>query len=361
MNILFELNHPAHVHLFKHAIKQLQAAGHNVTVAAKDIPILKHLLQYEGIDYLLVGPKGKGLAGKMAWQLVYLWKLYCLHRRKQFSLGAGISVTLPLLGRITSMKSIVADDDDKAATPLFALLAHRNVHVLLRPAALKHEGSYPNTVYYPGSHELAYLHPSVFEPDVSVLEEQGLMPRQPFFMVRLVAFAAHHDGGKKGISPGMLDRIVQTLQPHGRIVLTHEIPGQSIPGTETLRINPARIHHLMAFARMVISDGQTMCSEAACLGIPSVRISDFAGRISTLEQLEKKWKLSFGFRPVAAEQAIEKIQELLTIAPHEFRSRRDAMVKESLRLTDLFVWLIEHWPDSFSELKKNPESLHRFI
>jgi predicted glycosyltransferase len=360
MKILFELNHPAHGHLFKNPIKRLRQKGHEVTVLIKDIPVLKSILEDAGIEFINLGAKGKGAAAKFFRQFSFLFRTWKLHRKIKYDLGIGVSVTLPLLSRITSMHSIVFDDDDKKATPKFAFLAHRNASLIFRPAALKHEGQTKNTIYYNGYHELAYLHPRVFQPDISVLKELGLAKDENFFIVRLVALEAHHDKGIHGISQIQLEKLVEILKPKGRVILTHEAKSRAIPGTEPLHISPARLHHLMYFARLIVSDGQTMCSEAACLGVPSVRINDFAGRISYLEEQEHKWNLTFGFRPGDFESALQKIENLLQTPRHSFREKRGAMIAETVNPADLLIQLIENWPASLRVMREDPGFVENF-
>lgn len=360
MNLLFELNHPAHGHLFKNTIRQLIASGHDVTVLIKDIPVLKAILDDAGINYQILGSKGKSIPGKLWKQFGFVFRTYILNRQKRFDAGIGISVTLPLLSRITSMPAIVCDDDDKKATPYFALLAHTNAAALLRPQALNHEGNSKNTIYYAGYHELAYLHPAVFTSDASVLKEQGLMTGETFFIVRLVSLKAHHDKGIKGISREQMQALTEKLRPHGRIILTHETGGEQIPGTEPLRIHPARLHHLMAFAKMIISDGQTICSEAACLGVPSVRINDFAGRISYLQEQEEKWKLTFGFKPSDFNEAVKKIEFILNENNEVYQHRRSTMLASCIQVSGFLTWFIENWPSSLRIMKQNPEFQENF-
>jgi uncharacterized protein len=350
--ILFELNHPAHAHLFKHAIRNLAANGHKVSVLVKEVAVLQSILDDQGIEYQSLGEKGRGLAGKFRKQLSYLSQAYRLNKQKNFDLGVGVSVTLPLLSRISSMQAIVLDDDDKKVTPLFAFFAHLNADAVLRPLALSHEGKRKNIVYYNGFHELAYLHPAVFKPDIRVLREQGLEDDETFFILRIVSLKAHHDMGKRGINKQQLNEIIDLLRQHGRIVMTREIDSVQIPGTENLKVHPARLHHLMAHAKLLISDGQTMCAEAACLGVPSVRINDFAGRLSTLEELEQKWQLSFGFNPDIFSSALRKISDLIAENRPVFQQRCKALLAGSINVNDFLVWFIENYPESLANRKE---------
>ncbi len=358
--ILFELNHPAHAHLLKNAIRQLIAKGHHVDVLIKEIPVLRAILENESIEFISLGEKGSGMAAKLLKQIGYLRQVRRLHQQNHYDLGVGISVTLPLMSRISSLKAIVLDDDDKKATPLFSMLAHRNSATLLRPQALSHEGNSKNTIYYPGFHELAYLHPAVFTPDASVLEEQGLKQGETFFILRLVAFKAHHDHGIRGISNEKLQILVALLRQFGRVIITSESNMDPFLGAERLKINPAHLHHLMSYAKLIISDGQTMCSEAACLGVPSVRISDFVGRLSTLDVLEKKWKLTFGFRPNNFDQALACITGIIHDDIFVFKDRRDSLVASYIQVSEFLTWFIENFPDSQRIIKQTPAYLNNF-
>ena len=42
---LFQLNHPAHFHLFKHTIQILEGKGHETLISIKDKDILKDLVK----------------------------------------------------------------------------------------------------------------------------------------------------------------------------------------------------------------------------------------------------------------------------------------------------------------------------
>jgi len=175
-----------------------------------------------------------------------------------------------------------------------------------------------------------------------------------------VALRAHHDKGVCGIGIAQMQRIVSQLRTRGRVIITAETGYELPDGSEQIIIHPAKIHHLMAFSRMVISDGQTMCSEASCLGVPSVRINDFVGRISTLQVQEKKWQLTFGFKPDDLISAQLKIEELLEMPATIFTYRRDAMIANSINLSSFLVWFIENYPESKRIMNENPNFQFNF-
>ena len=52
MNILIDINHPAHVHLFRNVYTMLVEHGNKVLVVVKEIPSAMKLLDIYGIPYV---------------------------------------------------------------------------------------------------------------------------------------------------------------------------------------------------------------------------------------------------------------------------------------------------------------------
>ena len=104
----------------------------------------------------------------------------------------------------------------------------------------------------------------------------------------------------------------------------------------------------MSFATMFLGDSQTMTSEAAVLGIPSLRCNSFAGRISYLEEEEHKYGLTFAFLPNEFEQLIDKLNELIMMPNlnEEWQKRRKKLLNDKVDVTAFWVWFIENYPNS---------------
>ena len=58
MRILIDINHPAHVHFFKHFIWEMKRRGHSVFVVASKKDITYELLKELGIGYINIGTYG---------------------------------------------------------------------------------------------------------------------------------------------------------------------------------------------------------------------------------------------------------------------------------------------------------------
>jgi uncharacterized protein len=61
MRILVDLTHPAHFHLFSHAIEAWRSHGHEVRITARDKEMTHALLEHAGWDYQSFGRPGNGL------------------------------------------------------------------------------------------------------------------------------------------------------------------------------------------------------------------------------------------------------------------------------------------------------------
>lgn len=51
MRILIDMGHPAHVHFFKHAIRELESRGHKIKITARDKDVTLQLLDAYGFEY----------------------------------------------------------------------------------------------------------------------------------------------------------------------------------------------------------------------------------------------------------------------------------------------------------------------
>ena len=358
MNILIDIAHPAHVHLLRNFYKEMTDKGHRVIVTVKDIPAAMQLLDLYDIPYIFLGKKSDNLIMKGLEQLVYNLKLWRIAVRNSVQIGIGSSITLAHVSKMCRMKSIILDDDDDAVEPLFAKYAHPFADVILSPKGTPRKSK--KTIYYPAYHELAYLYPTRFTPDVSVLDDAGIPYEkqadgqvrvlQPYFVLRFNAFKAHHDVGVVGLTIENKRRLVELLSRYGKVFITTERNIDEEFKPYQLRVSPDKAHSLMYFATMLVGDSQTMTSEAAVLGTPAIRCNTFVGRIHYLEEEEHTYQLTYGFRPEQSEQMFQKIEELLSKGTdnlkQEWATRRQRLLQDKIDYTAYQVWFVENYPQS---------------
>jgi len=118
----------------------------------------------------------------------------------------------------------------------------------------------------------------------------------------------------------------------------------------------------MAYAKLYIGDSQSMAVEAAVLGTPSIRFSDFSGRIGVLEELEKKYGLTYGINPDQPQALLKTVNMLLEMAHlnETFQTRRKKMLQDKIDVTAFFQWFIEHYPESYNVVRTDTNYQDRF-
>lgn len=362
MNILIDIGHPAHVHYYRNLAKELEIRGHKVIWTVKNIGIAKQLLDYYGFRYITLPAKADGLISKILMQIQYDIKLLFICRKEKIDLAIGTSATIAHISKISKIKSIVFDDDDDDVQPLVTKYVNPLADSLLSPDSLANKRKRKDTIFYPGGHELAYLHPKWFKPDPLVLDELGIKNGETFFIMRFNAFKAHHDVNVNGLSTKQKLELVEILKPLGKIFITSEREIEQELQEYQIKTEPQKIHSLMAYATLFLGDSQTMTSEAAMLGVPSLRCNSFAGRLSHLEEQEKKYGLTFAYLPEQFDKMILKLYELLSSPDlkKEWQCKRQKMLDDKIDVTSFWTWFIDNYPVSISQIKQGPEFWERF-
>lgn len=363
MNILIDIGHPAHVHLFRNLYFELRKKNHLVLVTIKDnLVSAKGLLNYYCIPFIPIGAKSDNLFSKAIKQINYDLKIAKIVKENAVELGIGTSMNLAHASKITKMTSVVLDDDDDDVQPLFTKFAHPFCDVLLSPEALKGHRKNKQTIFYKGYHELAYLHPNRFKPDKKVLLDSGVLEKEKYFILRFNSFKAHHDIGVQGLSIENKQKLIHLLKSQGKVFITTERELEPEFKEYRIKIEPHKIHSFISYATMLIGDSQTMTSEAAVLGTPAIRSNSFVGRIAYLEEEENIYGLTYGYRPNESEKMFAKIEDLLSMPnlEEEWHKRRQNMLKDKIDVTSFLVWFVENYPESYCIMRKTPDYQHNF-
>jgi hypothetical protein len=344
MNILVDIGHPAHVHLFHPLAKELSDHGHRLFYSVRDIPVATRLMEHYGMTpYLNLGHKNDNLVGKAKSVLHQDLTLLQFVHRHHIDLGISSGIVLGHVSRFSRMKTFLFDDDDDAAEPLIVKYGHPYSDVVFTPDCIRRKTRH--AIYYSGTHELAYLHPRRFTPDPSVLQRAGIQQGQRFFILRFVALKGHHDVGQQGLALEQKKALVELLKPHGRVIITSERAIEPEFEAYRLPVPPEDIHSLMAYSSLFLGDSQTMTSEAAVLGVPALKCNTFAGRLSVPNMLEQRFDLCHAYQPSQFDDMYHHVEQLLSRNPeelkNEWQSKRQHLLAETIDPTDFFVNHIE--------------------
>lgn len=361
--VLISLGHPAHFQLFKYVIPSLNTLGIETIIVIRKKDILEDLLKEQGWLYYNILPndrkKGKvGIVYSLIQRDIRLLK-FCISQKPCLMIGS--TAEIAHVGRLLNIPSISVGEDDMDVVPLFYKIVAPFSSCLLFPDVCRmHKYEY-KTVKYNSYQELAYLHPSNFLADKSIVEKYFKFDK-PYFILRFSSLNAHHDKGINGITLSMAKRLIDILEPHGFILITAERELDSILEKYRMKINPLDIHHVMAFSDLYVGDSQTMAAEAGVLGIPFIRFNDFVGKISYLNELELTYKLGYGIKTENESELYEKLTELMFMPNRKeiFQIRKEIMLKQKINTEKLFTWFISNYPDSEIQLKKNKTLLNQF-
>lgn len=357
MNILVQLSHPAHFHLYKNAIRNWQNNGHNVYVLIKTKDILEELLQNSKIPYYNILPFAhrKNKLGILWDMLVRDWKMLVFCKKHAIGLLTGSTPEVAHVSKLLKLHSVNTGEDDMAVVPAFAKVTGPFMQCILAPITCNLGNIEHKSIHYPGFQKLAYLHPKRFTPNEKVLTKYGIDVENPYFLIRFAKLNAHHDNGVNGISTEIAQKIIDILTPYGKVYITSERELESKFEQYRLQINPLDIHHIMAFATLYIGDSQSMAVEASMLGVPAIRFNDFVGKkkIGVMEELEHVYNLTYGISSYQPEKLYAKIEELLAMPNlrEEFQCRRKRMLEDKIDVTAFLTWFIENYPQSQSQAK----------
>lgn len=344
MNILIDIGHPGHVHLLHPLAEELKARGHRLYYSVRDIPVAKRLMEHYGMTpWIDLGGKRDSLVGKAFTVLQQDCRILRFVLKNHIDIGLSSGLVLSQVSRLTKMRSFVFDDDDDEAEPLSVKYEHPLSDVVFTPDCIIRRT--PRAIYYPGTHELAYLHPRRFVPDPTVLQHAGIRDGERFFIMRFVALKGHHDVGQLGLTRDQKQQLVDVLKPHGRVIITSERAIEPEFEPYRLPVPPEDMHSLMAYSSMFVGDSQTMTSEAAVLGVPALKCNTFAGRLSVPNMLENKYRLCFAYAPNQFGDMLGHIRQLLACNPEELKAewqvKRKRMLDDMIDPTEFFINYIE--------------------
>ena len=342
MRVLFQLGHPAHFHLFRNTIAELQQDGHTTYILIRKKDILEDLLKASGLPYVNILPSGKKSVLTL---MLRLWRVFWFALTHHVDVLVGSTPEVAQVAWLLHRRSVVMAEDDASIVPQFIKAVRPFADQYLSPISCNNGPLESKTTHYEGFHKLAYLHPHRFTPDPSVVD-QYFPHAETYFLLRFAQLNAYHDVSAQahGINGEIAKKLIDILIPHGKVYITSERPLEPELEQYRLRINSLDIHHIMSFATLYIGDSQSMAVEAAMLGTPSIRFNDFAGRIGVLEELENKYQLTTGIPTSEPERLYKTIDSLLNTPNlrEEYQRRRQRMLADKIDVATFFTQFIEN-------------------
>ena len=333
MNILFSINHPAHVHFFRNSIEILKKRNHKIWVTARDKEMTIPLLKHYNIDFIVLSKKRRGYLNYVKEYFSHQYKLFNILRDKRIRLVLSIGGIFSCLSAWSlGIPSIEFTDTEDAWLQHF--LTYPFLTILYTPSCYS---SYmgKKQVRYQGYHELAYLHPKYFKPDNSVLKNMGLKRNEKYVLLRFVSWDATHDIGQGGLSLQKKRELIRELSQSATVYISSEERLDEEFQPFEINIHPWEIHHVLANASLLISEGATMASEGAILGTPTIYINSL--KAGTIEEQCFKYGLISSFRD--EDGILKKAIELTKndSIKNEWIKKREKLISEKSDVTELIL------------------------
>lgn len=285
MKAMLSIDHPAWAHQFRYIVKQLEARGDKVLTLAVEKDGDTQLLDRFGIPYVLSARStGKNIVEKgllfLGLCVEHTWR--ALRFQPDVLIGRA-SPMMAVAAWIARKPHIIYEDTEVSKFSL-RICKHLSTKILTPRTFLSDLG--PRQERLDTYKELFYLHPSVFTPDRQVLRDCGFNPDEPYILVRFVAWNASHDIGKHGLDDEGKIRLVKRLERYGRVYVSAEGDVPEALRPKLLKTPYELVHHVLAFAQLVFSEGATMASEAVVLGTHALYVNTIVSG-STREQSER--------------------------------------------------------------------------
>ena len=358
MKILFDINHPAHVHYSKNLIKKLIDNDHQVIITARNRDPIFKLLQKENLNYINRGKGSKKLLGKLLYFLKGDYELLKIAVKENPDLFvAFMSPYAPQVSKMLGKPCILFDDTEHAS--LHQYTTYPFCDVILTPSCYRKELGKKH-FRFNSYLELAYLHPSVFMSDMNIRDKLNIMDDKKLYFLRFVDWQAHHDIGHSGLTLENKRQIVNKLNKLGHVIISSERELPKDLKKYQYNIHPSEVHHVLSQANLFIGESATMASEAAVLGTPAIYI-DNVGRGYTDEE-ENKYSLVYNFSESLEDQArvIDKAVELASHPKDMFIKSRKKLLEDMINLTEFMFWFITKYPESNIVMQRNSDYQSKF-
>jgi predicted glycosyltransferase len=202
------------------------------------------------------------------------------------------------------------------------------------------------------------LHPRYFQPDSKIYDILNIRRHERFVIVRFVAWEAIHDRGEQGFLLNQKNKMIIELSKYVKVFITSEGELPDDLKQFQIKIQPEKMHDVLAYTELYIGEGATMASECACIGTPAIYISSLPLMGYLKEEQERGLLYHFNSSEGVFEKALELLNDPDSKHIHEHRCQK--MLKDKIDVTAFMVWFVENYPESIKIMRDNPDFQYKF-
>jgi predicted glycosyltransferase len=254
---------------------------------------------------------------------------------------AGTSVNAARVAKMVGARSVINNEDDASAVPLFRLVAYPFADAIVTPWVLAHENYGARHLTYRAFEKMFYLYPTRFSPDAQIRDRLSVgSPDGRYILFRFSALKAHHDKGAKGMQRELIQRLLDHFVSKTNIWISSENAVPKEWERYTYPLPKFSMHHALAQSAALLCDSQSMSVEAAMLGVKSFRLNSFVGKLSVLNELDRRG-LTEGFLPGQDRELEDRVFSYMRNIEQELGSQAERRAQFLLDTIDPLPWYVD--------------------
>jgi predicted glycosyltransferase len=348
MKVALFANTPAQAHFIKNISKELELDGINTIILSRNSGDTLNLLNELEIKNIVYSEPRT-----TKWNKLFNLPLDIINASKIINkfdpeLIFGFGIYESYTGLLTGKPVIIFNDSEpKANRYSYAIqfkLFMPFIQTLITPSSFT-QNLGKKHIKVESYKELAYLHPKYFKPKKDIFNILGLKNNEDYAVLRFNAFSAVHDMGIKGFTDEEKIYLVKELEKYMKVFISSESGVPSIIRDRIMNIPKSRIHDVLAFAKILVTDTQTMATEAAIIGTPTIRCNKFVGLndMGNFLELENKYSLLFNYAD--SKKAINKAIELVNepMLKNNWKIKSEQIFKDKIDITNFIVIFIKNY------------------
>lgn len=351
MNIFIDINHPSHFHFFRKFILEIREKEHNMIITSAEKDCLHELFNAYNIPFINKGKRSGNLFGKAFKLLRETWMIYKIARKNKIDLFLSFASPYAAVAGKLAGKPVISIDDTENDV-LLHLFFPTFSDFIITPEC--YEKDFGRKHYrFQGYKESVYLREFL---------EQGLtndkphdIKKTPVVLIRFVQHFATHELSEKGYTKQEQILIVSEISSYAKVYISSEEKLPEELEDYKLNIPPENMHEFLKSIDLFFGESTTMAAESAVLGIPVILVED-KGR-GYINDLQSRFGNIHTFKRKNYKGAIKKAIESLENIPSSRPDKKEiysAILKKSTDITPFLINIVENFPSSLNELKKDP-------
>ncbi|MCD4694810.1 MAG: DUF354 domain-containing protein, partial [Bacteroidales bacterium] len=352
--ILIDISHPAHIHLFKNFVIEMNNRGHNILFTTRDKDITIKLLNHYNFSFISFGKNYNTTFGKIFGAFKFIFLIFkSSFKFKPDIFVSNSSVYNAVVSFFYRKPNILINNTD---TDFLVKLFMPIVSCCLSSNSFNRNFG-KKQIFFNGNNELAFLHPKYFTPNPNVLKQFNITKSDKLILIRFVSFTAFDDiSSYSCMNDHAKRKIVSELLKYGKVFISSEnkLPNdlEKYHLEKNDKYKTGQLQDIEYYATILFGESGAMASECAVLGTPALFVS--SKKLGFIDELANKYSLVYNYTNY--KEALEKAIQMLKMnnLKEEWEKKLRIFLSEKIDVTSFMVWFVENYPESTRLMKEKP-------